>query len=280
MKRYGVPSALVLIALLTLGAQPSAREDDDDFTVLALGDSVSFGYITQAGFAYGNPDNFVGFPDYLAGSLGLGLVNASCPGETTAGFLSATGADNGCRAYRANFPLHAPSALTQGAFATGYLRSHRHVRLVTVTLGANDGFLLQAGCAASPNPVLCVQAGLAAVAQNLQAILTDLRATGYRGTIVLTNYYSLNYLDPAGTALTAALNAAIAAPATAFGATVADVFTAFGAVTAAPIFSGSPCRAGLLNASPQNQFQCDVHPSQSGQRLIAQTIRRAAQRAH
>ena len=32
-------------------------------------------------------------------------TNAACPGETTAGFTSATGADNGCRPYKANFPL-------------------------------------------------------------------------------------------------------------------------------------------------------------------------------
>jgi hypothetical protein len=29
---------------------------------------------------------------------------------------------------------------------------------------------------------------------------------------------------------------------------------------------------GLLNASPQNQFACDIHPSQSGQKLIARTV--------
>jgi hypothetical protein len=29
---------------------------------------------------------------------------------------------------------------------------------------------------------------------------------------------------------------------------------------------------GLLNASTQNQFTCDIHPSQAGQKLIAQTV--------
>ena len=33
-----------------------------------------------------------------------------------------------------------------------------------------------------------------------------------------------------------------------------------------------PAKAGLLNASPQNQFLCDVHPSQSGQQLLAHTV--------
>lgn len=70
---------------------------------LALGDSVSFGFITQAGFEYGNPENFVGFPDYVGAELRLDTANASCPGETTASFLSATGADNGCRPFRTVF---------------------------------------------------------------------------------------------------------------------------------------------------------------------------------
>ena len=51
------------------------------------------------------------------------------------------------------------------------------------------------------------------MAGNIQTILADLRATGYSGVILVANYYSLDYSDTAGTALTADLNAAIAAPA-------------------------------------------------------------------
>jgi len=29
---------------------------------------------------------------------------------------------------------------------------------------------------------------------------------------------------------------------------------------------------GLLNASPANQFTCDVHPSQSGQMLMGKVV--------
>jgi hypothetical protein len=64
----------------------------------------------------------------------------------------------------------------------------------------------------------CILAGLPAVATNMATILAELRATGYGGPIVLTNYYSTDYTDStqAGiTELTAALNAAIAAPAAA-----------------------------------------------------------------
>jgi lysophospholipase L1-like esterase len=116
---------------------------------------------------------------------------------------------------------------------------------------------------------------LATVEGNLQKILADLRATGFGGVIVVTNYYSLDYSDAAGTGLTALLNSAIAAPAAAYGAVVADVFTAFQTVASNPRFGGKTCNAGLLNASSANQLLCDVHPSQSGHRLIAKTIARA-----
>ena len=41
--------------------------------------------------------------------------------------------------------------------------------------------------------------------------------------------------------------------------------------------AGNACKAGLLNVQPQdpatfNPTKCDVHPSQSGQKLVAQTV--------
>ena len=102
---------------------------------------------------------------------------------------------------------------------------------MTITLGANDGFLLEEACASQPDPAACIEAGvptlLATVASNMQTILGDLRAGGYYGAIVITNYYSLDYSDAAATGLTALLNQAIEAPAAAYGAVVADLFTAF-----------------------------------------------------
>jgi lysophospholipase L1-like esterase len=281
MKTLRVVSRVFLLAVLCIGGTAAAQERRE---ALVLGDSVAFGYIASVGFEYFYTDaeNFIGFANDIGRRLDLDVVNASCPGETTGSFLSATAPDNGCRAYRGLFPLHVDYKSTQLEFATQYLRRHREVRLVTLILGANDGFLLEASCASNPTPALvaaCIEAGapalLATVAANTAKILGDLRATGYGGAIVVENYYSLDYSDAAGTALTADLNTAIAAPTQAYGAVVADNFTAFKTVASKPAFGGKTCNTGLLNPDVVNQFVCNIHPAQTGHRLIANTIEHA-----
>ena len=267
------------VVLITCSAGSVVAEERHESRALALGDSVVFGFITQAGHAYVNASNFVGSPEYLAGMLDLDVTNAGCPGEATTSFVSSTGADHGCQAFRASFPLHVDYRPPQLSFATSFLMTHRHVRLVTIGIGANDVFILEDACAANSNPPACIDAGLPAVlaqiASNMATSLAALRATGFGGVIVIVNYYSLDYSDPAATGVSAALNQAITAPASAYGAVVADVFTAFQNAVAHPFVLGSTCNAGLLNVNPENQALCDVHPSQSGQRLIAETIARA-----
>jgi lysophospholipase L1-like esterase len=271
--------------LLSAAAAGSAMAGDRDNTLgLALGDSVVFGFITQAGHAYVNPTNFIGYPAHDSLMLNAVIANASCPGETSGSLLSATAADNGCRAFRSAFPLHVPYTSTQIAFATEYLRLHRSVRVVTIGVGANDLFLLQNSCATNPNPTACVDAGLpsllASISANMAKLLEDIRSTGYGGEIVIVNYYSLDYSDTANTAVTKSLNQSIEAPASSFGAIVADVFSAFQDAVSNPAFGGKICNAGLLNVNPKDPTQatCDVHPSQSGQRLIAGTVARAVLR--
>src|SRR5713226_857578 len=132
-RRLGRRSARVLVmAGIAVAVWAGNTRAAENLPYLALGDSVVFGYITQAGFEYSNPANFVGYPDYVAQSLRFTEVNASCPGEATAGFISVTGADNGCRPFRAHFPLHAAYTATQFDFATDVLQAHRNTRLVTI----------------------------------------------------------------------------------------------------------------------------------------------------
>lgn len=260
--------------MLPASAAPAAADKDTgSHTYLALGDSVVFGFTTNDGPAYVNAANFVGYPEKVGAAFDFNDVNASCPGEATGGFISATGADNGCRFFKATFPLHVSyPGVTQLAFATSYLAAHRHTKLVTVALGANDLFLLEHSCGATN--VHCILAGLPAVlgmiTANMHTILHALRPE-FHGVLMVVNYYSLDYSDTVvGTPITQALNAAETASATADRAVVADVFSAF--KSAAAVAGGKTCNAGLLNGSPTDPTLCDVHPSQSGQQLIANTV--------
>ncbi|CAM3941947.1 GDSL-type esterase/lipase family protein [Roseateles saccharophilus] len=268
--------ARIATALLVAGSSASALADDGRGPMLSLGDSVVFGFIEQDGYAYVNPENFLGYPEIAGHALHLDASNPSCPGETSASFLSATAPDNGCHSYRASFPLHESYAGTQMEFARSFLGAHRNTRLITLSLGANDGFLLQAACGGDP---ACIQAGLpaalAAVYGNLNTILSNLRASGFKGMLMVVNYYSLDYSDPAQTGLTVALNQALAGAAAANGAVVADAFTAFYKVAARPFAAGNTCKSGLLNGSASSATACDDHPSLTGQRLLARTVQAA-----
>src|SRR5208282_4175754 len=182
------------------------------------------------------------------------------------------------RAYRLHFPLHVVYGSirsTQLAFATGFLQKHPSTQLVTIMLGANDLFLLEQECNDDPT---CIENGapavLAAAEANMNTALGALRATGYSGTIIVVNYYSPDYTDQFETELIGALNQAISAPAPAYGALVADVFSAFEAAVSNPFAAGNTCAGGLLNNSnpATSPPTCDVHPSQSGHKLIAQVV--------
>jgi lysophospholipase L1-like esterase len=245
---------------LSLSAQGASQA-----RYLALGDSVSFGFINQAGFEYVNADNFIGFPTYAGLGVNMNVINASCPGETTASFFSSAGPDNGCREFRtAGAALHISFSSTQLDFAVAFLKSHPQTRLITVGLGADDVLLLKTACAGDP---ACIQAGLATVTANMETILSDLRATGFTGIIIVVNYYSPDYSDPTQTGTIAALNQALATAAGQQGAVIADVFSAFQSATV-PV-GGKTCNAG-----PTSQFTCDIHPSQSGQMLIGKVVAR------
>ena len=287
-------TASVLTAVCLAGTTVAWDSDEHHDKALVLGDSVAFGYIAavdSVGYFYTRPENFIGFGNDLGERLHLDAVNASCPGATTGSFLSSAAPDNGCKGYRELYRLHVDYQGTQLEFATRYLRSHPEVRLVTLTLGANDGLLLEISCADIPNPTparveACIEAGapavFAKVAENIGTILANLRATGYGGAIILTNYYSTDYSDstqPGITELTAALNAAIAAPAQAYGAAVADVFTVFRTVASDPTFGGQTCKTGLLNPDVYTPNLCNIHPARTGHWLIARTIAHALQAA-
>jgi lysophospholipase L1-like esterase len=257
--------------------QPSVRAGSD---YLALGDSVSFGYREATNLPtpdYTNAANFTGYPEDVADGLGLNVANAACPGETSTSFIKANVTSNGCEnsptgpvGYRTAFPLHVSYAGTQLTYAVGYLRTHPGTRLVSLMIGANDGFLCEEttadGCASE------LPATLAQVAANVRTILFDLRYhAGYRGQIVIVNYYSLDYSSAAANASSQGLNAAMDTAAKPFNVRIADGFGIF--QKAAAQAGGNSCTAGLLTTLTTGG--CGVHPSVGGQALLALAVEKA-----
>jgi lysophospholipase L1-like esterase len=279
-------AVLVLVVTLTAGAGAASANpvagSAQNGTYLALGDSVAFGYRPPASVPtpnYLDPHSFVGYPEFLAQQLDEHVANAGCPGETSTSLLVAGAPSNGCEnspgspvGFRTLFPLHVGYDGTQMEYALHYLAAHKHTRLVTIGVGANDFFLCQETTADG-----CTSFGeLNAVAQqltaNLGTMFHDLRdVAGYQGPIVVLTYYSLSYTDPAALQSAGFLDQTIAAAATANGGIVADGFGAFeGPALAA---GGSSCAAGLLIPLPSGG--CDVHPTAAGAQLLAGAIAQA-----
>jgi lysophospholipase L1-like esterase len=248
---------------------------------LALGDSVTFGYMEPTVVPapnYANAASFPGYPEQLGARLRLSVANASCPGETSASLINASAPSNGCENgpshnpadnYRDN-PLHVKYTGSQLAFALSYLHSHHNVRLITLLIGANDFFLCQEttsdGCASEQN------ATAAAVTKNIHTILSAIRAKAhYTGQLVIVNYYSLNYSSASINAQSQLLNQVQDAAAKPFGVKIAD---GYGELQAATAHSGdNTCTAGLL--TQLSAGGCGIHPSYAGQALLAQALEKA-----
>lgn len=278
-----MPRMRLVVLLVTLvvlvGAVPVAAAERQEF--LALGDSVAFGYDPLVRDP-SEPESFVGYPEALAGLLRVDVVNASCPGEASGGFISLKSPiDFGCRDFRFGtsrtppFPLHENYRTAQLDFAVKFLRHHRQTRLVTIDLGANDLFVLQFRCKNDPT---CVTNGLRATLQTLGANLGEIYRrirvdAGYRGQIVALTYYAFDYTDTAQVQAIAALNGVVEAATRAAGGQVASGFAAFLAASAAAGAPLRPCAAGLLIRLPAPTLTCDVHPSPAGRDVLARVIK-------
>lgn len=266
MKRGFRALALAVAAALALLATPALAGESP--TYLALGDSVPFGFSPFV--SPGDPDGYVGYPEDLAALRAVGVRNAACPGETSGSLISTAAPDNGCQLARSLGDLHVNYQASQLDYAVAFLRAHQHTSLVTMTIGANDIFLLETAC---DNAVPCILGGLPAVFGTLRAHLTAIyqaiRSTGYQGMIVALTYYSTNYRDPVQVAVISNLNAVISAVTLGFGGRVADGFSAFGAI-ALTSAGGDSCAAGLLIKLPDGT--CDIHPSALGAQVLAHAV--------
>jgi lysophospholipase L1-like esterase len=277
-RALGLLTALLAgVGLVGMAGPASAGEQHHSRGVyLALGDSVPFGYRGgQSPATYAHASNFVGYPELLGDEFGLRVLNASCPGETTASFIDVHAQSNGCEnavnggiVYRDHFPLHVNYKGSQLAYALHVLHEVRNVRLITLTIGANDAFVCEETTAD-----MCrseIASVVAEITKNVNVILSTLRTQGhYRGPIVVVDYYALDYSDPAGVAATELLNAALIAAAQANHALVASGFDAFKARALAA--GGSSIAAGLVLPN-------DVHPTRLGQHLLSEAVERVLER--
>ena len=252
----------------------AAGVENKNYTYLALGESISFGYDPTV--AAPAPNKFTGYPEVVAEILQLRQsnkeVNASCPGETSGSFITFGAPDNGCQAFKNAFGLHTNYAGSQLNFAVSQLQTNKHINLVTLSIGGNDLLLLEQQCATAPSFAVCVNTKLPGVlqsfAQNLVQILTALRAQGaFTGTLILMKQYSPS-ADPLFVQVVGAMDQVMVEVGTPFGAKFADGFGAFQLASA--LFQSDPCKAGLLiRLTPT---ACDVHPSPAGRDLLAATV--------
>jgi lysophospholipase L1-like esterase len=256
---------------------------------LALGDSVPFGYREANSIPapnFNHAKNFTGFPEDVAANLHLRLTNAACPGETTASFIKTSAQSNGCEnsyppgpmafGYRTVYPLHAhysSGTESQLTFAERFLKQHPNTRLVSLMIGANDGFL----CLERTKDDCIKQFGAlqAKVTKNVSRIFKGLRDTAhYNGQIVLLTYYSEDYRNSDEDLESQGLNDALEAAAKPFNVRIANGYKQFR--IAAAQGHGNACTAQLLTAlSGPDKGTCGVHPSLAGAAVLAQAIEQA-----
>jgi lysophospholipase L1-like esterase len=265
-------------ATASAGGAPAVASVVPGSRYLALGDSVTFGY-EEAGVVphpkYKEAKSFVAFPEMLGRELHLTVANASCPGETTGSLITPKARSNGCESapgaphtgYRTKFPLHVRYKGAQLAYGLRYLKAHRDVSLVTLMIGANDGFLCVETTKDSCQSKSEMNALKQRITHNVHHILLAVRQTArYQGELVIVNYYSpFKAYDPRSKLLDSVVDAA-AKP---FHVQIAKGYAEFHNGDRHAARNG--CTAGLLTQLGK-PGACGIHPSYTGQALLAQAV--------
>lgn len=280
--------AAVCAAGLATPARAASGAVEPGSRYLALGDSVTFGY-QEPGVVpppnYANAASFVNYPQELGAVRGLKVTNAACPGETSASLIDPSAQSNGCEntvgpngkpvpgGYRTLYPLHVNYKGSQLAFAVAFLRAHRNVGLVSLTIGPNDYFVCQKTTPSACTSEADLSALLGRITANVRRILSAIRGRAqYRGQLAIVDYYSLNYASPFISSLVRRLNRTLNRAAKPFGRVVADGYAEF---AAASVHSANdPCAAGLLTQLGK-PGTCGVHPTYAGHALLALALGKA-----
>ena len=283
--RRALPLTCTLVLTLVCAAPAGARKPRP--TYLALGDSVTFAYhdpqVTPTP-NYRKASTFRGYAELVGSALHVRVVNAACPGETSASLVNASAQSNGCEnspggssfAYRKQFPLHVKYRGSQLSFAVSFLRNHPRTRLVSLMVGANDLFLCQTTTSDACLSQSEQDATFARIRRNVRTIVSTIRRKAhYRGQLVLVRYYSLDYTSAFINGISRKLNSAVAAGGKGFHVTIADGYGQFKAGAAQS--GGKSCEAGLLDQLG-HPGSCGVHPSYSGHSLLALAVERVVRR--
>jgi lysophospholipase L1-like esterase len=288
--KFSVCTAVVLAAMGVCAGAASAKPKahaplpvTPGTRYLALGDSVTFGYMEPTVVPapnYHDQASLPGYPELLGSELRLKVANAACSGETSSSLINTAAQSNGCEnspghpgvGYRTQFPLHVNYKGSQLAFALSYLKAHKDVTLVSLMIGANDFFVCQEttsdGCASEQATVAKT------VTANIKKILGSIRTKAhYKGQIAIVNYYSLDYSSAAINAQSQLLNTVQDGAAKPFHVEIADGYGEL--QKGAAHFGGSTCGAGLITQLNSTPGKCGIHPSYAGQSLLAQALENA-----
>jgi lysophospholipase L1-like esterase len=275
--RWSLVAVLLVLAVGSTGWAAEAKFSAPRPFMLALGDSLAFGY-QEAKFLAGlpdpNPATFnTGFADVFAVRLAetatgnrTALVNLSCPGETTGTFL-----DGGCPYPAAGFELHVDYTGAQMEFAEAFLEVHRgQVSPILISLGANDVLAIIAVCGLDLECIGPLLPGVVTdVIANYSEVLTRLRSAAPDAEIILLQLYNpFAVLNPDTDVAAVALNDAIAIVAAAHQARVANAFPAFNLTPPQP---ATLCTLTLF-CTPL----MDVHASDDGYSVIGDLMFEAA----
>ena len=259
------------------------------------GDSVAAG--TQQPAPFTNRGYTDRLYRYLSNEYGFdSFVNLACPGDDTVEMrFGQGGADENGSACYGPTPVLPPGGTSQLDAAAAYLTSHPgEVRLITITIGAND---ILACDPTDPPDVLnaCVVAQLGQIGDNLPVILGTLQAAAPGVPILGMNYYNPNLafwlVDPAlaesALALTAPFNGTLEAVYSAFDVRVANVRAAFSTYSTRGLIPKNVrliCRFTRMCEKQGADYvlsdydpvadgpQTDIHPSNKGYRKIARTF--------
>ncbi len=287
-----------LLAFAVIGAAPVAADDAAGGTYLALGDSVPAGTQQPAPFTDNAYTNVLF--EKLERNYGFdNFVNLACPADDSNEMLDGDNGPNGgsiCYGEDALFDFGAPSQLE----AAEAVLAQGDVRLITLTIGANDLFL----CSDSVDPN-CIPQVLGQWANNLgrpDGIIARLRAAAPGVPIVAMNYYTpdlafwittpAEFQDDflAGQIeFSAGGNAFIGATYAQLGVPVVDVAGAFDTAAtngSTPKNVRQVCKFTLMCEKDRGDYvlsdydpgtpgpQTDIHPSNAGHKQIAKAFKK------